>query len=426
MKLKVGTQNLEQFFGQSLWFIIAIWLLSRGLIIVGMLGIAPLLDAPSGGIQAEWGWEVFSAWDSNFYQKIATANYDGIGTLPGANVAFFPFFPLTIRIVMGLGLSAEIAGTLINNLAFLGTLFIVFHWVERTNGVRAAHWTTTILAWCPLSLFTAVVYTEGLFLFLSAASLWAFDRQSYLQAAAWGMLATATRITGLALIPAFLITAWYKRIPITAYITSFGSTLGVLLYSGYCWIQFNDPLAFITVQHTQWNRSRGIDWQGWGTMLVEITTGRSQWHYDNLWDLLHPLLLLLLSVIAYVLWYYRDYLGSTCFDYSCCGLLFLLWLLIGDPFLNTISVLGGVYLLWYLRNRLSFVVVVYGFSALGLLLASGSTISLSRLAYGIVSLSLGLGIVLSNHPRWGYATIGFYTVLLVSFSIRFAQHLWVA
>ncbi|XTZ19598.1 MAG: mannosyltransferase family protein [cyanobacterium endosymbiont of Rhopalodia fuxianensis] len=426
MKLRVTIQKLEKFFWQPLWFIIGIWLLSRGLILVGMLGIAPLLEAPSGGIKTEWGWGVFSAWDSNFYQEIATANYDGIGTIPGANVAFFPFFPLTIRIVMGLGLSAEVAGTLINNLAFLGTLFIVFHWVKRTDGIKTAQWTTTILAWCPLSLFTAVVYTEGLFLFLSTASLWAFDRQSYLQAAAWGTLATATRITGLALIPAFFLTAWCRRVPITAYVTSFGSALGVLLYSGYCWVQFNDPLAFITVQHTQWNRSRGIDWQGWGTMLVEITTGRNQWHYENSWDLLHPFLLLLMSIIAYALWHYRDCLGETRFDYSCCGLLFLVWLLIGDPLINTISVLGGIYLLWHLRNQLSFVVVTYGFSSLGLLLASGGTISLSRLAYGIISLSLGLGVLLSNHPRWGYAMIGFCTVLLVSFSIRFAQHLWVA
>ncbi|ACK65507.1 conserved hypothetical protein [Rippkaea orientalis PCC 8801] len=417
--------KLKALIAQPLGFILGMWLLSRGIIILAMLGIAPLLSAPSGGIQAEFGWSVFSAWDSNFYQKIATTNYDGIGSLPGANVAFFPLFPLIIRLMMGLGLSPEVAGTLINNSAFLATLFILYYWVKRTNGDKSARWATAILAWCPLSLFATVVYTEGLFLCLSTAALSTFDRQCYKQAAIWGMLATATRITGLALIPAFLLTAWRKKAPRIAYLSSLSSAGGILLYSVYCWLQFNDPLAFITVQHTQWKRSQGIDWQGWKIMLSEIITGRSQWQYNGLQDLLHPILFLLICTISYGLWHYRDKLGIK-FDYSLWGLLLLLWLMIGDPLLNTVSILGGIYLLWYLRHQLSFIVVAYGLSALGLLLASGGTISLNRLAYGIVSLSLALGVLLSKYPRWGYATISFFTILLVSFSIRFAQHLWVA
>ncbi|HAC64464.1 MAG TPA: hypothetical protein DCF68_13225 [Cyanothece sp. UBA12306] len=415
----------EGFFGQPIWFILTIWLLSRALILLAMLGVAPLLAAPSGGIQAEFGWDVFSAWDSNFYQQIAHKNYDGLGSFPGANVAFFPLFPLIIGLFIRLGFPAAVAGTLINNSAFLVTLFILYHWVKRTNGHQCARWAILVLAWCPLSLFATVVYTEGLFLCLSTASLSAFDRQSYLQAAIWGALATATRITGLALIPAFLLTAWRSKAPIIAYLSSLGSAVGVLIYSSYCWIQFNDPLAFITVQHTQWNRSQGLDWQGWQTMLLEITTGKSQWNYQQIQDLGHPFLFLVICAISYGLWCYRRHLGAG-FDYSLWFLIFLLWLMIGDPLLNTVSVWGGFYLIWHLRHRLSFVIVVYGFSALGLLLASGGTISLNRLAYGIISLSLALGVLLSDYPRWGYATIGFFGLLLVSFSIRFAQHLWVA
>jgi Gpi18-like mannosyltransferase len=103
-----------------------------------------------------------------------------------------------------------------------------------------------------------------------------------------------------------------------------------------------------------------------------------------------------------------------------------LWLLAGDPLTNVVMVIGGGYLLWYLRDRLSPVTLTYGFCALGLLLASGSTISLNRLAYGIVSLTVALGVLLARHPRWGYMTLGFFTILLISFSIRFAQHQWVA
>jgi hypothetical protein len=61
-----------------------------------------------------------------------------------------------------------------------------------------------------------------------------------------------------------------------------------------------------------------------------------------------------------------------------------------------------------------------------MLIASGGTISLNRLAYGIVPVSMALGVLLSRHRRWGYCVMGFFGLLLVLFSIRFAQHLWVA
>jgi hypothetical protein len=48
-------------------------------------------------------------------------------------------------------------------------------------------------------------------------------------------------------------------------------------------------------------------------------------------------------------------------------------------------IFGGIYLLWLLRRELSLITVVYGFWGLGILLASGGTISLNRLSYGIVS-----------------------------------------
>ncbi|MEA5510847.1 mannosyltransferase family protein [Crocosphaera sp. UHCC 0190] len=407
-------------------FILAMGLLSRGVIAIAMLGIAPLLTAPSGGIQAELGWDVFSAWDSDLYQQIAVNNYDGLGENPGANVAFFPLFPLLIRGGMLLGFSSNVVGTLINNAAFLATLFVLYDWVKKTNGLVAARWATAILAWCPLSIFGTVVYSEGLFLFFSTSALSAFERQHYRQTALWGILATATRITGLALMPALMITAWHKRLPLMAYVASFASGGGTLLFSLYCWLQFRDPLAFITVQHSQWQRKQGIDWEGWSKMLGEITIGSKNLAAGAINDPWHPLLFGLIIAIAYGLWRYRADRPQAYLDYSLGVLGLFLWLLIGDPLLNTLSVLGGIVLLWCLRHQLSFLVVIYGFCALGLLISSGGTISLNRLAYGIISLTIALGLLLSRSPRLGYVTLGFFGLLLISFSIRFAQHQWVA
>jgi hypothetical protein len=43
-----------------------------------------------------------------------------------------------------------------------------------------------------------------------------------------------------------------------------------------------------------------------------------------------------------------------------------------------------------------------------------------------VSLAIALGLVLERYPRWAYATMVFFSIILVNFAIRFSQHLWVA
>ncbi|ACB53474.1 conserved hypothetical protein [Crocosphaera subtropica ATCC 51142] len=412
---------------QNEWrFVLLMGLLSRGIIIITMIWIAPLLFNPSEGNVVNFGWEVFSAWDSPLYQQIATNSYDTSGSEPGANVAFFPLFPLLIRLGIFFGFSANIVGIVINNTAFFATLLVVYVWVKKTNGGLAARWVIALLAWCPLSIFGTVIYTEGLFLLLSSLALLTFESKKYTQTMVWGVLATATRITGLALIPTFFFIAWRKKLPFMAYIAALVSGGGTLLYSLYCWFHFNDPIAFITVQYTQWQRKQGIDWEGWGQMLAEITVGGENWAAGTLNDPWHPFLFLLIMVIAYGLWHYRLSVPKVYFDYSLCSLCLFLWLLSGDALLNTLSVLGGLVLLWCCRQRLSLVAYVYGLCALGLLLSSGGTISLNRLAYGIVSLSIALGITVSRSPRWGYCTLGFFGLLLVTFSLRFAQHQWVA
>ena len=415
---------------KSLWFngfifAGAMWLFSRLLIVAIMLLLVPSLPAPPGGIKPTVGWEVFSWWDSRHYHLIATSGYEYVNDGKGHNVAFFPVFPLAIRGVMMLGLPFEVAGTLVNNFAFLGALIVLYYWVNEHHGRSAARWATAVLAWCPLSLFGTVIYSEGVYLLFSTAALRAFDNQKYAWVALWGAIATAARPTGVALIPAFLIAAWKERRGARAYIASLATGAGIVLYSVYCRIYFGDFLAFSHAQQG-WDRSVGFYWQGWLKMLIQISVGTTNWKYGSIKDPLHPLLFAMIVGIGYLLLRFRSKVGETKVCYGFCALFLLLWLLAGDPLLNTVAVLGGGYLLWHLRAQLTSVTVSYGLCALGLILVSGSTWSLSRIAYGIVSLSVALGVLLARYPRWGYPVIAFFTILLASFAVRFAQHLWVA
>ena len=406
------------------FFVATMWLLSRLVISAAMLLTAPSLPA-SPGNAVSTGWEVFSAWDSAFYEKIATSGYEYAHDGQEHLVAFFPLFPLSIRGLMALGLPVDVAGTTVNSMAFLCALLVLYLWVEERQGRSAARWATAVLAWCPLSLFGTVIYSEGLYLLFSTAALRAFDQKQYAWTALWGAIATATRPTGVALVPAFLVTAWRERRGAIAYLASLATGAGMFLYSLYCGIQFGDYLAFLHAQQA-WRPSLGFDWVGWLKMLMQISVGTANWKHGLIVDPWHPLLFAIIIISAYLLWRHRTKLGSIRVGYGFCSLGLLLWLLAGDPLTDVVMIVGGAYLLWYLRPQLSFVAVTYGFCALGLLLASGSTISLNRLAYGIVSLAIALGVLLSRHPRWGYAVMLFFLILLTSFSVRFAQHQWVA
>jgi Gpi18-like mannosyltransferase len=417
------------------------WLSSRALIIVLMLIIAPLSPAPHGGIQPDSGWNVFWDRDSEHYQNITLYGYEYVNDGKAHNVAFFPLFPLLIRSLMQIGLPFELSGVLVNNLAFLGGLIVLYIWMNENYGNSVARWTTAFLAWCPLSLFGTVIYTEGLFLFLSIAALRAFDRHKYLELVFWGILTTATRPTALVFVPALLIAAWWERRALVAYIASLATGLGLLAYIIYCWINFNDPIAFIHAQKA-WRTSFGFNYSGWWRMLKQIIVGSSKWSVHNPEPFWHLPQFIIICFLGYLLWRNRHRFSVVRVENSFAALGVWLLMLAGDPFTNIVMTIGGGLAIWYLRvkrsrsvskqdsdlegNRLTPVTITYGLSALAMLLVSGGTISLNRLAYGIVSVSIAFAMLLSFKPRWGYLVMGIFAIFLSSYAVRFAQNLWVA
>ncbi|MBF2015609.1 MAG: hypothetical protein IGS23_10495 [Rivularia sp. T60_A2020_040] len=415
----------KNFLDNPLIFPTTMWFLSRLVIIAAMLFITPLLPIPENAQSLPLGWDVFYAWDSIWYHRIVVVGYEFINDGKQYSVAFYPLFPLLTKLIMQFGLPFQVAATLLNNFAFLGALIVLYSWVKESYGISAARWSTVILAWCPYSLYGSVIYTEGLFLLFSTAALRAFDKKQHISAAIWGILSTATRITGVMLIPAFLFVAWKQHRGIKAYLASFTVGSSILLYSFYCLIKFNDPLAFIHVQKG-WRDSTGFATQGWWNMLMQIVFSS-------------PLLFGLIIISGFLLWRFHQQLTNI----KLRGILYFLWLLlwlgIGEPLWSTDGnpfgkiplvkitiVFGGLYLLWYSRTKIPLVATVYGFFSYLLILNTGLTASVERYAYGIVSLSFALGLVLKQHRDWGIAIAIFFAVLLASLAVQFAQNQWVA
>ncbi|SRR5579883_176644 len=424
MRINQNTAK-HDLWGNNWKFILLLWLCSRVLIVTAMLWIAPTI---SGSHQVNaWGWEAFTRWDGLWYQRIATSGYEYARDHHPHSVAFFPIFPLISKAVMALGLPFAIAGTLVNNLAFLGTLFVLYGWVVQRHGVEVARWTVAYLVWCPLSLYGTVTYSEGMFLLLSTLSLRAFDREKYFWAAGWGALTTATRIPGVMLIPTFLFLAYKERRSVIAYITVAITSLGFILYTGYCAIQFGDPLAFLHTQSGFGHRSSvGFDWQHWGLNFIYGTLGPVNWDRWSLKDPFHPVQFAAICAGGYLLWRYRSQLQRFAITWISFVLFVWLWLLWGDGFVKTYMVIGGGYLLWHFRQKLRPVVFIYGVFSLWLVLFAGSIVASERFAFGIVSLAIAFGMLLSRFPWWGLPTLTYFAIVLASFAIRFSRNIWIA
>ncbi|WP_009632875.1 mannosyltransferase family protein [Synechocystis sp. PCC 7509] len=408
--------KLQKSWKYWLLFPLCLWLFSRLVICIVMVDFAPLLPAPPGGIVATGGWDVFAAWDSDFYERIAIFGYN-----TPHSVAFFPLYPLLVRGVMALGLPFVVAGTIVNNLAFLAALIFIYNWVASSHSKSVARWTIVVLAWFPLSIFGTVIYSEGLYLLLSSVALRAFEQKRYWWVVLTGSLATATRPTAIALIPTFLIVCWREGRKVKAYIASLATGLGVFFYSLYCQIYFQDALAFIHVQKA-WQPAQDFLGQDWLKMVMQVAVGTRNWQRGTIVDVWHPLIFVVICVSGCSLWKSSFKLRG----YSLCFLGFVLWLVAGNPLLNSAITFGGIYLLWYCRSLLSNTLVTYGICSYALILSTGRTTSIERYVYAIVSVAVSLGILLSRYPRYGYIVSAFFAFLLILYSLRFAQHLWVA
>ena len=371
---------------QGLIFVIAMWLISRIVIVIAMQVLAPLypgipaehpLPVPlsfTPGFVPKSSWDLFTHWDAAWFEQIVTQGYDYADDGKMHNIAFFPLFPIVVRGAMALGLPFVAAGLLVNNLALLGAMILLYRWADERHGVNAARWATATMAWCPFSLFGTVIYSEGLFLLLSTAALRAFEKHQYGRAALWGALTTATRVTGVTLIPTFLLVAWRERRPVIAYIVALAAGLGLLSYAVFCAIHVGDPLAFVHVQKA-WGTASGFNWEGW--LLT----------FRNMFQLKFGAIKEMTKVVM---------------------------------------VFGSAYLFWYFRGQLSRVALIYGYCSVAVILSSGAILSVNRYVYGTVSASLAFGLLLSRYPRLGYAIMGFFGVLLVGFTVRFSWWRFIA
>jgi hypothetical protein len=213
-------------------------------------------------------------WDAGWYFQIAASGYRWDRTSPRQqNIAFFPAYPMLMRIVgQLLGASNEAyfyAGIAVSLAAFLWGLDRLYRLTERlAPGVPGAgRASIALLSAYPFAVFYGNIYTEGLFLLAAVSCFWHAERSQWLRVAGWGLLAGLTRPNGIFLCASLAVFAlrqvWRgtggparQRGSRAAWMlcASAAPAVGLLLYALYVQALTGSPWEWATIQQ-RWGRS---------------------------------------------------------------------------------------------------------------------------------------------------------------------------
>src|SRR5215212_7069492 len=192
-------------------FILTTFVLSRlfffGVGIVAAAFLSWMGDAKAQEALGDF-WGPWTHWDGQIYLSLAAAGYEANGP---DRTAFFPLFPMLIRLGAALGGPTALWGVLISLVATFCALYFVYRIAEKHWVQKVARNAVLTFAFFPTAFFLNEVYTEALFVAFAAGSYWAaYVRRDLLLAGLWGALATATRNSGvLLLIP--LVYLWLRN-----------------------------------------------------------------------------------------------------------------------------------------------------------------------------------------------------------------------
>ncbi|CAN5761275.1 hypothetical protein BH24ACT18_BH24ACT18_21730 [soil metagenome] len=243
---------------RSAWtFVFVVFMLSRLLFMgAGALAVALVPQAdPAGDPLGPVGFlDYWAHWDGAWYAEIAT---EGYGEREPASTAFFPLYPMLVKVGIFFGGGPAFWGVLVSLVSTFFALFFVYRISEKLYDARAARAATLCLAFFPTAFFLNAAYTEALFLALTTGTLWAaLVRRDFLVAGLLGALAAATRNVGvLLLVPLFFEWARHRReVGLRGVLGMALVPAGLAAYAAYLWARFGDPLVFARQQGDYWNR----------------------------------------------------------------------------------------------------------------------------------------------------------------------------
>lgn len=218
------------------------------------------------------GWFQF---DSGWYHAIVTGGYS---YEPGqqSSIAFFPTYPLLVRLLAWPLGDVQLAGTLAGLGAGLAAVLLYARWLSARLPARSAAVAVGVLLLYPFALYLyGAMYADSLFLLTAIGSFVLLERRQYVLAGLVGALATAGRPVGVAVAVGLVVRmlellaqdrgddGWSGVLRSVRHVRwrqagVLLSAAGLVAWMTYLWVEFGNPLAFVEVESAPgWDQGVG-------------------------------------------------------------------------------------------------------------------------------------------------------------------------
>ena len=203
--------------------------------------------------QASPFWDVFTHFDSGWYEKIARFGYQYVVD-SRVNIAYFPVYPMLMRYVGRLFGTYHAAfyfgGIVVSWLSFVGAMVALYYLARLDVAPRTALRAVLLTAIFPFAYFFGEVYTESTFLLFTVLGFYGFRTRRWIFGGLMASVAIATRVPGIMMMPALAWIAFRTALPTTKDrgLAVLGLVLALVGFAWYCGFVYSlsgDPFAWV-------------------------------------------------------------------------------------------------------------------------------------------------------------------------------------
>lgn len=286
-----------------------LWLLTR-VVVLSLVGASGWVLAPKGTAKVGSYLSRWAKWDSLHYHTIQMFGYNGSPSV-GPKVpleAFFPGFPMAMKLVNAVLTNWVISGMLISFVAGGIAIVALARLSELDYPVGTGERTVLLLLLAPSAVFLAAPYTEAMFLMFAVTAWLASRRGNWALAGLLCAGAMITRSTGIFLLVGLAVeflTARDGRRRWSQAPWLGVSILPLVVYMMYLYTKTGDWMAWSHAQSRGWNRQLVTPWQS----LAHTFEAAFFWgHNDvnNVWMMRAELIAMAVLVITCV-WLLRKH-----------------------------------------------------------------------------------------------------------------------
>lgn len=215
------------------------------------------------GPQPSYG-EFASMWDADRYRRIAVSGYPlpmpvgPDGNPSQSEWAFFPLYPMLVRLAMATGLPFTVAGPGVALLLGCLAAVVIYRLFAARTGHRPALAGVGLLTLFPSAAVLQYAYSESTCLLVLAATLLLVERRRYLAAVPWAVATGVSRPIGPALVLCLLIVGaarwgWSRRNAATGRLRDYllllaASSVGALAFPVAVAVAAGRPDGYTAVQ----------------------------------------------------------------------------------------------------------------------------------------------------------------------------------